>query len=169
VAEFEGRDVLHFAAESAVGGLVRAAGPKSYTTSSYPHASADLCLNIEAIDLPDESYDVVIASHVLEHVDDGRALREIARILRPGGQLIAMVPIVEGWSQSYEDRSILSDADRDLHFGQYDHVRYYGSDFRDRLRQAGFALTEFTAEPKDSVEYRLLRGEKIFLATIPAV
>ncbi len=164
---FEGRDVLHFAPEFAVRQSLHADGPRSYTTSSYPDDSADLCLDIHATGLPDNSYDVVIASHVLEHVDDARALSEIARILRPGGQLIAMVPLIEGWSQSYEDPDIVSEAGRDLHFGQNDHIRYYGADFRDRLQGAGFAVSEFTADGKDSVRFRLYRGEKIFIGTLP--
>lgn len=165
VLRFAGRDVLHFAPEGAVRSSIVAAGPRSYTTSSYPDTSADLCLDIHATGLPAASYDVVIASHVLEHVDDVRAMREIARILRPGGQFIAMVPLIEGWGQSYEDPAVVTEADRDLHFGQYDHVRYYGADFRERMRDARFTVAEFTAEGRDTVVYRLIRGEKIFIGT----
>ena len=79
------------------------------------------------------------------------------------GAVIAMVPLVEGWGRTYESDADMSPEERAIHFGQPDHVRYYGADFRDRLRQAGFELAEFTAGGSDSVRYRLNRGEKVFL------
>lgn len=159
------RRVLHFAAELPVIRVMKSLHPATYHTSSYPDSDADVRLDIHAIDLPDESVDVVICSHVLEHVDDNLALSEIARILSPGGQLIAMVPLIEGWDQTYENAEIDDDQARELHFGQYDHVRYYGRDFRDRLARAGFDLAEFTADGRQSVENRLMRGEKVFLGS----
>ena len=48
--------------------------------------------------MPDASFDVVICAHVLEHVDDQRAIAELARIVKPGGSLLAMVPLIEGWN-----------------------------------------------------------------------
>ena len=161
----EGRDVLHFASEGAITKTIKQGAPRSYRTSSYPSGDTDLHLNLEAIDLPNESVDVVIASHILEHVDDSKAIPEIARILRPGGTLIAMVPIVEGWMETYENAEITSEKDREHHFGQGDHVRFYGADFRDRITSAGLALSEFTAGGDDSVVYRLQRGEKVFVGT----
>jgi predicted SAM-dependent methyltransferase len=84
----------------------------------------------------------VICNHVLEHVDDRKALTEIMRILAPGGMLVASVPIIEGWDTTYEDVAIKDPEDRALHFGQSDHVRWYGRDFRDRLKAAGFEISE---------------------------
>jgi hypothetical protein len=93
------------------------------------------------------------------------ALRELHRILRPKGQAVLMIPIVEGWSATYEDSTRTTTADRHLHFGQWDHVRYYGADFRDRVRAAGFELSEFCGSGKDTVTFRLQPGERVFLAT----
>jgi hypothetical protein len=73
-----------------------------------------------------------------------------------------MVPIVEGWDKTYEDSTIVEAKDRRLHFGQWDHVRYYGRDIRDRVRRAGFELTEFTAIEPEIQTLGLCRGEKIF-------
>ena len=109
----------------------------------------------------------MVCSHVLEHVNDRKALRELKRILRPSGTAILMVPIVEGWDTTYEDPSVSSPEGRDLHFGQSDHIRFYGRDFRDRVRDAGFELTEFTAEEPDVSRYGLLRGDKVFFARRP--
>lgn len=129
----------------------------------YP---ADLTINIEDINLPDESFETVICNHVLEHVDDRKALKEICRILSPTGILVVSVPIIEGWDKTYEDESITDPAERELHFGQSDHVRYYGRDFRDRLSVAGFSrVEEVTAQGGDVVKYALGRGNKFFLCS----
>jgi hypothetical protein len=57
---------------------------------------------------------------------------------------------------------------RRLHFGRHNHVRFYGRDFRDRIRRAGFVLSEFAASGEDCVRYSMLRGERVFFATKPA-
>ena len=163
--DFAATDILHFAPEEAIVALVSKRNPRSHLTGDILVGRADRQLNIEALDLPDANFDRIICSHVLEHVDDAKALAELKRVLRPGGQLIMMVPIVEGWAHSYENAAVTTDHGRHLHFGQNDHIRYYGSDFRDRVRAAGFTLDEFTAEGADSVTYNLMRGEKVFLAT----
>lgn len=163
-ALFSGREVLHFAPERAVTALIQAGGPSRYATSNYGDATT-LDLDLEAIDQPDDSWDVVVASHVLEHVDDTKALAELHRITRPGGTVVLMVPIIEGWATTHEDQRITSEAGRLLHFGQHDHVRYYGADLRDRIRDAGFDLEEHTATEPDVHTFALLRGEKVFLCT----
>ena len=160
-----GKDVIHFAPETAIRPLVLNGKPSSYVTADIEPGRADRTLDIERIDLPDNSFDVAIASHVLEHVNDAKALKELRRILRPGGQLILLVPIVEAWPETFEDSTKTTPEEREAFFGRHDHLRYYGADFRDRVTAAGFMVTEFTAGPIDSVTYRLSRGEKVFLAT----
>ncbi|MBU6442931.1 MAG: methyltransferase domain-containing protein [Alphaproteobacteria bacterium] len=160
---FQGKDVLHFAPEKSITALVRPLA-RSYRTADITPGRADRVLNIEAIELPDASVDAVICFHVLEHVDDAKALSEMFRILRPGGTAAIMVPIVEGWARSYENPAIITPDQRTLHFGQFDHVRYYGADLRARIRAAGFELEEFTAEEPDVFRHGLIRGEKVFVA-----
>jgi SAM-dependent methyltransferase len=161
---FSGKSVLHFAPEKIVQKLVK---PKTtrYLSGDIRPDHGDVELNIEAINQPDESWDVVIASHVLEHVNDKAALSEIYRVMKRRGKFIAMTPIIEGWNETYENRSITQPADRLLHFGQADHVRYYGRDFRERLEAAGFQVNEFSATGEECVKFGLLRGEKIFVST----
>jgi O-antigen biosynthesis protein len=88
----------------------------------------------------DASFDVVLCSHVLEHVpDDRRAMRELHRILRSDGFAIVMVPLVHGVEETNEDTAIDTPALRWKYFGSDDHVRQYGQrDFADRLAVAGF-------------------------------
>ncbi len=167
LVDFAGKRVLHFAPELSVRRLIEQSGPAEYVGADLNPAKGTP-LDIEAIALPDGRFDVVVASHVLEHVDDGRALREIYRVLSPGGLLVAMVPIVEGWQSTYEDASKQTPRERELHFGQFDHVRFYGADFRERVRAAGYDLSEYTAHGAECVRYALLRGEKVFLCGKPS-
>ena len=96
---------------------------------------ADIC------DLPFEnnSYDLVLCNHVLEHVsNDKLAIRELFRVLKKGGVLIAQVPLDLNRKITFEDPSIIDKAERKKVFGQYDHVRIYGKDYFDLLDSAGF-------------------------------
>lgn len=114
------------------------------------YRSADLYRNTvdDRIDITDmrayadAAFDIVLCSHVLEHVpDDRRAMRELHRILRPDGFAIVMVPLVHGVDETNEDPAIATPALRWKYFGSDDHVRQYGKrDFADRLAAAGFRL-----------------------------
>lgn len=167
LVSFTDADVLHFAPDGFTSELIEKGGARSHMTCDIRPGRANVVLNIEKLELADNSFDRVVCSHVLEHVDDRAALGELYRVLRPGGIAVLMVPIVEGWVQSYEDPSITSEQQRAIHFGQRDHVRVYGSDFRNRVAEAGFHLDEVTANGQDSAHYGLLRGEKVFLAKKP--
>lgn len=158
--------VLHFAAEPILEKRFRAEH-KNYKTADLYHA-ADLKLNIESIDLPNESVKLIIANHVLEHVDDQKAGKELFRVLVKEGVLVCMVPIIEGWDKTYENSSVTTDEQRLVHFGQVDHVRLYGRDFRERIESGGLKLVrEITAEGADVIDYGLLRGQKVFVFRKP--
>lgn len=158
--------MLHFAPEKALEKIIRAEAAQ-YLSADIAQGRADIVLDIEAIDASPDSIDAIICSHVLEHVDDRKALSEMFRILRPGGRALILVPIVEGWCKTYENPVITEPGDRMLHFGQSDHLRYYGADIRDRITAAGFVLSEFTANPQQVIRHGLIRGETIFIATKP--
>lgn len=98
-------------------------------------------LDITDIKFDDESFDMVFCSHVLEHVpDDIKAMREIHRILKPAGWAILQVPIDEEKDFTYEDNSITDPKEREKAFGQFDHLRLYGKDYKQRLESAGFRV-----------------------------
>lgn len=156
--------ILHFAPEPSVRSFIEPLAA-TYVTADIGK-SADLRLDIERMpEIADGSFDVAICSHVLEHVDDRKALTEIHRILAPGGIALLMTPVCEGWETTYENPAVTSPEERLLHFEQHDHVRYYGADIRDRIRAAGFALREFTAVEPFVSRHSLWRGEKIFVAS----
>lgn len=158
-----GRSVLHFAPEQAVKALIAPIAGR-YVSADLNSPRADIVLNIEAIDQPDSAFEVVICSHVLEHVDDRRALPELFRILAPGGLALLMFPVQHGWSRTYENADIRTPEQRRLHFGRPDHVRYYGADARARIEAAGFRVTEFVAVEPDVHKYGLARGDRIYVS-----
>jgi len=158
------RSMMHFAPENILRQKFSQRMP-DYRAVDLFRADVDFQCDIEDTKLPANSLDAVFASHILEHVDDRKAIAELHRILKPGGKLIAMVPIIEARDQTYENPEITSEAARDLHFGQYDHVRYYGRDFVQRLEAPGFAITTYMGTPEECVRYGLQRGEKVFVAT----
>jgi SAM-dependent methyltransferase len=97
--------------------------------------------DITAIPFEDNSFDVIICSHVLEHIpDDALAMREMYRVMKHGGWGIFQVPIDYSLQETYEDFTITSMEGRKKAFGQEYHVRWYGNDYKDRLAKAGFKV-----------------------------
>ncbi len=158
-----GKSVLHFAAEKGVMSRLRPSA-KRYVNADLFDTNADETWNIEAIESEDAAFDTVICCHVLEHVDAHAALKEIYRVLHPGGQAFIMVPINESLDTTYENPAITRETDRHLHFQQRDHVRILGRDFRDAILDANFSLREYTARMEDAIKYGLVAGERIFIA-----
>ena len=160
-----GARVLHFAPEPFVREWFAARGAE-YVTAD-PIEPADLGLDMTAMAVGDQSFDMILACHVLEHVaDDRAALGEMFRVLRPGGRAVLMVPMIEGWDETCEEAG-LDEATRRLYYGDPLHCRFYGRDFRDRLRGAGFELAEFAATEPDVSIHALNRGERVFIARKP--
>lgn len=104
---------------------------------------------------PDNSFDIIICSHVLEHVnDDKRAAKELYRILAPSGWAIIMVPISLVIENTHEDPCITSEEQRWHHYGQFDHVRLYSkSGFINLLTHVGFKVDSFTIKDFDDYSF----------------
>ncbi|MEO1654525.1 MAG: class I SAM-dependent methyltransferase, partial [Bacteroidota bacterium] len=115
-----------------------------YITADLESPLAEVKMNVQDIPFEDNTFDVVFCNHVMEHVDsDLEAMREIHRVLKPGGWAIMQVPMMKpGLKVTFEDASIVSPAERFKAFGQEDHVRLYGEDYGERLRLAGFQVKE---------------------------
>jgi SAM-dependent methyltransferase len=166
--------------------------PLSRKIRAYPfvdYHSADLSradvqehIDLTDIKYPAQSFDVFICSHIFEHIpDDRRAMRELHRILKPGGFGLVLVPLVVGVDATHEDPAIESKELRWKYFGMGDHVRQYGKgDFIERLTGAGFFVDQlgvgyFGRETfrragiaENSVLYVVRRDEASIAAPAPA-
>jgi SAM-dependent methyltransferase len=127
----------------------------------------------DVTDLPfgDQSFDLILCLHVLEHVEDDRAaMRELVRVLAPGGKAVIQVP-PSNRDETFEDAGITTPEERERVFGQWDHVRICGSDYGLRLQEAGFTVHEVdhVAHLDDGVraEYGLRIGEPFYLCEKP--
>jgi len=134
--------LLHVAPEAGLEARLRSITTLEYSSGDLFRKEADLRIDVTDIDLPDESFDVILCSHVLEHVaDDRQAMRELRRILKPGGWAILDAPIDPTRDDTFEDWSVTSPKDRARVFGQWDHVRTYGRNYADLLRESGWSVT----------------------------
>lgn len=133
---------LHFAPENCLEGRLRRALGARYVTTDLFKKGVDRKEDITRMKSETGSFDFIYCSNVLEHIPDDRAaMSELHRILAPGGTALIQVPI-KG-QVTYEDFSITDPEKRFEHFGQADHVRWYGEDIQQRLEAAGFEVTPF--------------------------
>jgi predicted SAM-dependent methyltransferase len=161
-------NVLHIAPEQCFYKRFKAMPNLTYTTADYNSPIADLHFDLHKTPLPDNSYDVILCNHVLEHVeDDMQCMRELFRLMKPGGWGVFQVPLDTTRETTYEDSSITSPEARTIHFWQKDHVRLYGRDYPQRLSAAGFKVSAFnlceTLGPEAVERYRLPQGEWIYM------
>ncbi|NNF19774.1 MAG: class I SAM-dependent methyltransferase [Flavobacteriaceae bacterium] len=159
-------NVLHFAPEQAFYKRFRQLDNLQYTTTDLNSPLADVKADICELPFESESFDVILCNHVLEHIpDDKKALAELYRVMKKGGWGVFQVPQNLKLESTFEDPTITDKAERARIFGQYDHVRIYGKDYFDFLRQAGFRVSEIDLGKKLSPEkidyYRLAQGEII--------
>jgi SAM-dependent methyltransferase len=152
-----GGRLLHVAPEAATISVFRRMASEYVTTDL--NETADITADITELPFPEDRWDFIVCSHVLEHVGDDRAaMREFRRVLAPGGRALVMVPRNPG-TKTDEDPSITDTKERTRRFGQHDHVRIYGDDLEERLRTAGFDIIDEIspdAFPAEDVErYRL--------------
>lgn len=137
--ELASRRVLHFAPEKRLAQRIEAARPQQYQRCDlFPQAPEVMRVDMLQMPFAADSFDLLIANHVLEHVaDPERALREIGRVLAPGGLAILQTPYSARLQHSWEDPGIDSDSARLQAYGQADHVRLFGRDLFARLAAQG--------------------------------
>ncbi len=123
-------------------------------------------VDITKIPFADNSFDVILCNHVLEHIiDDSTAMKELYRVMKPNGWGIFQVPIDFEREETYEDFSKITARERYISFGQIDHVRWYGMDYIKRLRDAGFRVSDidYTKQYSQEEKFRYGLPEKEFI------
>ena len=163
--------VLHIAPEAWLKELFQSMPHIHYTSGVKGADESDL--DITDLEMKDNLYDVVICNHVLEHVpEDITAMKEIFRVIKPGGWAILQVPFSPILDNTFEDSTQVSLAERSTSFGQYDHVRIYGKDYANRLESVGFKVELFNPKNenwgKEYIEkYALNPKEDLFIVHKP--
>jgi len=134
-------DTLFFAPDWGMEKWLRRRRQFRCATTDLGAPGVDFHSDITQLPSADESYDLILCSHVLEHIpDDSKAIAEIYRVLRPGGRAMIQIPWNSASESTDEDPSVTDIRERERRFGQFDHVRMYGRDVIDRLGRPGFQV-----------------------------
>jgi hypothetical protein len=139
-----------------------------YTTADLISPWADVKMDVQEIPYPDNSFNVIMCNHVLEHVnDDFKAMKEFYRVMKPGGWGIFQVPVDYSRETTYYNEAITNPKEREKHFWQADHLRLYGKNYGQVLAKAGFIVEEIDLTSELSEElverYALPQKEIIYL------
>ena len=162
------QSILHVAPERNLSNKLLRFGFKNYVcgdlfTEGYSYPKHVQNLNVLDIPYPENTFDLIICNHVLEHIPtDVEAMKELRRALKIGGKAILQVPISKNTTVTHEDFSINNPQQRLIMFGQFDHCRIYGRDYEDRLKQAGFKVSRINISKKYP-KYGLNVDEDIFV------
>lgn len=161
--------LLHVAPEQCFRKYFKKQNNLEYITADLESPIADVKLDVQDIPFEDNSFDMIMCNHVLEHVEnDKKALSEFYRVLKNNGFALLQIPIDINREKTYEDPSITDPREREKHFLQKDHLRLYGLDYPEILRKAGFVVEEINLLneiPQELIgKYRLPPDEIIYLA-----
>jgi SAM-dependent methyltransferase len=140
LSNLAGKAVLHIAPERRLPAKILAAGPSRYIRGDlFPSSVEEMRIDIEDMPFDDGAFDLFIANHVLEHVNDElAALAEIRRVLKSGGYAVLQTPFSRMLMHTWHDPGINTPKARVQAYGQNDHVRLFGRDIFERIAAAGF-------------------------------
>ncbi len=149
--------ILHFAPEYHIKKLIMSnINIDYYTGDIVPGRAMHVTDITNLIQFPDKTFDLVICNHVMEHIpDEAKAVDEIKRVLKDNGKWVFSFPICTDIELTYEDKSITSPDDRLREYGQKDHVRLYGRDYKRRFEAYGLKITEYSPKnyfSKDDID-----------------
>ena len=175
----DGNKILHFAPEMLFKELFTSNNLEYHAVDKNPglYTYADEIVDIQDIPYGDDYFDLIICSHVLEHVpDDMQALRELYRVLKPKGTALILIPMNGvSYNLPYDESKTLEKEEYDTpelrkkHYGQSDHLRLYGADFRERILGSDFEIVSSDFIKNLGLEtierYALVRNENIFECT----
>lgn len=132
---------LHFAPERALEKKIKAHKSTSYFTADINSNLADHVVDILSIPFDNDTFNLIVCSHVLGHVaDEAKAINEMLRVLKPNGEAIIMTVINSLLENTFEDDGILSESDRLKQYGESDLLRKHGQDFEQRLQRKDWTV-----------------------------
>ncbi len=166
---------LHIAPEPGLGKYLSSMSKTEYVSGMKYHegfyyGKNTKLFDITALPFEENKFELIVCNHVLEHIDDDhQAMKEIYRVMKPNGTAILQVPWSPILKETREDSSVKDPKEREKQFGQFDHVRLYGTDYPDRLKKAGFNVEIVTLEQLNiKVDYQkrisVIPNEVIFIA-----
>lgn len=162
------QSLLHFAPERAFANYIKPYQQVKYSTADPMMDGVDISCGMESIPLPDSSCNMIMANHVLEHVEDVEAsLAELRRVLRKDGQVLFTIPIDWDLKNSYSVEKELDPVTRIRLFGASDHVRQFGSDFSNILESNAFQVSEFRNEEGFRKAHRINNDEDVLFVLRP--
>lgn len=144
--------MLHFAPEDKIREIIRLNKQCDYYDADIEQGRARHVIDMTKILFQDNVFDYIIANHILEHVrEEEKALSELKRVLKKDGKLILSFPICKD-KKTEEETAELSEQERIIRFGQEDHVRLYGTDYKESLEKRGFRCRYYSPEDSLSAE-----------------
>jgi SAM-dependent methyltransferase len=160
--------VLHIAPEQCFIHRFKQQKNLDYLTGDLESPIADLHFDLHSIPLENDRFDVVFCNHVMEHVANPlQCMRELYRVMKPGGWAIMQVPQDMTRAETYEDPSIVTPEDRERHYWQKDHVRLFGRDYPNWLERAGFKVDHFDLvahyDSEQIERFRLMKDEVLYI------
>lgn len=161
--------VVHFAPEQQIRNKLESSVNCDYYPGNVIRGGGLHKIDVTDIPYVDKFADYIIINHVMEHVaDEEKAIKEMKRILKNDGKIIMSFPISME-QNTFENKAIVSEEDRDKYYGQKDHVRLYGMDYKERFENYGLIIKIFS--PKDYFndadieKYGLLKDDILMLCS----
>ncbi len=160
--------LLHIAPEPALLSALSGRTGLTCVSGDLVSRTADVRMDVCRLPFPDGAFEAVLCNHVLEHVPDDRsAIRELYRVLAHGGWACLQVPVDLRLHRTTEVLDRLAPEERERRYGQCDHVRQYGRDYPDRLRENGFRVAQIALEtqriPEQTAALGLMADDRIYI------
>ncbi|MBN3940600.1 class I SAM-dependent methyltransferase [Nostoc sp. NMS9] len=167
-------ELLHVAPEYLLKKSISNLPNINYLSADLQPNEAMVQMDITDIQYPNNVFDVILCSHVLEHIpNDWQAMAELCRVLKPGGWAILHIPLDPKLEKTLEGTSDLSPEERERLFGHHDHMRMYGRDYKEKLEKAGFTVKVDSYAQElgiDNIQkFGLMPDEDIYYCTKPGL
>ena len=155
-------NILHFAPERSVEDLIKKKKFFEYNKVDVNPLRDQKFCDIENTTYKEETFDLIICSHVLEHVEYIKAIKNLKKIVKKKGTILLMFPMIHNWEKTYSNPLITSELEREVHFGQFDHLHVFGRDILKEFNE-DFEISEHIAFGKNSIENGIKHGETLFI------